>query len=235
MMRLSYLLLMTVWLLAQWVCAQAPTVQTEGGLKFHADARGNHLPDFSFCGYAASEQPIPSVPTRLKLEPSGHDDTQRIAAALKQLASLSRDKDGWHGALELGAGTFHVSGQVELTDERLVIRGAVDDRGALSTTIIATGKSRRALFHLGRQRQPQDAIHQQLVARVTKSTAVGAQRLDVQWNLVFISKPANRSSLKLLRPVSGFTAWVWISFPPMITAAHGWIGSLAHSINRSIA
>ncbi len=25
---------------------------------------GNHLPDYSFCGYAASEQPIPSVPTR---------------------------------------------------------------------------------------------------------------------------------------------------------------------------
>ncbi len=99
---------------------QLPTVQTEGGLRFASDSRGNRLPDYAYCGYRASDEPLPDVPTRLLIEPSGEDDTQRLQAALEELSSMPADPNGWHGALELAPGEFSVSGSIALESDGIV-------------------------------------------------------------------------------------------------------------------
>ncbi len=43
---------------------------------------------------------------RLRIEPSGHDDTRQLQQAIIQLSQLPADDHGWHGALELAAGEF---------------------------------------------------------------------------------------------------------------------------------
>ena len=156
-----------------------PTVQTEGGLKLAADERGNRLPDYAYCGYRASEQALPNVTARLRLMPSGQDDTQRIQAALSALADLPVDDQGWHGALELSAGEFHVSGTIEIDRDHIVLRGTRDERGENLTTIIATGLSRRPLIALGQRPNVSEPRFDDQRMRPKMVLPVGSK--EIQW------------------------------------------------------
>ncbi len=128
---------------------QLPQVQTEGRLQFNTDISGNRMPDYAYCGYRASEEPLPQVSTRLRIEPSGRDDTLRLEEAIASLAAMPLDKAGWRGALQLGAGTFYVSGAIGLEQNGIVLRGMLDERGQSLTTIVATGQARRPLITMG--------------------------------------------------------------------------------------
>ncbi len=60
----------------------------DGRLKYHADAQGNCIPDFSRAGYGTGNCPLPDVPVRLTLEPESGDQTKRIQDALDTLAKM---------------------------------------------------------------------------------------------------------------------------------------------------
>lgn len=101
--------------------------------------------DFSYAGAFASEAAIPSVAAAVRVRPSGGDDTTLLQRALEETAKRAGTSAK---ALELGAGTYRVSGQLRIPGG-VVMRGhSVDD-----TTVVATGVSRRALIVVGSSRE----------------------------------------------------------------------------------
>jgi hypothetical protein len=125
--------------------AQTPPVTfgRDGKLVYRADERGNRVPDFSHCGYAGADRPIPRVAVRVTVAPGEGDDGGRIQRAIDHVASLPVGEDGFRGAVLLLPGKFQVAGQVQINASGVVLRGSGAVEGG--TTIVATGLDRRPL------------------------------------------------------------------------------------------
>lgn len=113
--------------------------------------KGDTIIDYSYAGYKASEEPIPSIPTVATLEPlpgspaatkstegrlaypEGPDSLARIQAALDNIAARGPADDGYRGALLLTRGTYYVNGQLTLKSG-VVLRGEGD--GAEGTVLV---------------------------------------------------------------------------------------------------
>ena len=59
------------------------------------DEHGNRVPDFSTCGYAGGDRPIPDAPVRVVVAPVAGDETARIQKAIDYVASLPAGYQ-WH-------------------------------------------------------------------------------------------------------------------------------------------
>ena len=68
---------------------------------YDADAHGNRVPDFSTCGYAGGDRPIPDAPVRVVVSPVTGDETARIQKAIDYVAGLPADTNGLRGAVLL--------------------------------------------------------------------------------------------------------------------------------------
>lgn len=124
-----------------------PLSQAQGGkLVYVADSLGNRIPDFSFCGYMASEKEIPDVPVKVVVPVSKEDATVRIQAALDYVASLPADKDGFRGAVLLQKGTYEISGSLKITVSGVVLRGSGMLAGG--TILKGTGTTRETLIRI---------------------------------------------------------------------------------------
>ncbi|KAI1444486.1 hypothetical protein F5Y02DRAFT_156581 [Annulohypoxylon stygium] len=89
------------WLLALGQCASAADIDW-ANIK---NKRGDKLPDFSFCGYHASDAALPSAsrPSTTTIKASSKDQTSDIQAALNKASAAGG------GVVELAAGTFQIS------------------------------------------------------------------------------------------------------------------------------
>ncbi len=121
-----------------------PLSFNKGQLNYTPDTQGNRIPDFSYCGYMASEKPIPTVPVKVIVPVSKGDATLRIQAALDYVASLPVDANGFRGAVLLQKGTYEVLGQLRITASGIVLRGS----GVNETTITGAGTGRLALIKI---------------------------------------------------------------------------------------
>ncbi|MFT3844240.1 MAG: DUF6298 domain-containing protein [Lacibacter sp.] len=121
-----------------------PLYSAKGKLVYTADAQGNRIPDFSYCGYKASEQPIPDVAVKVVVPVAKGDATLRIQSALDYVASLPADANGFRGAVLLQKGTYEVFGQLRITASGVVLRGS----GINTTTIVGAGTGRLALIKI---------------------------------------------------------------------------------------
>lgn len=93
-----------------------PTAQWTGIIT----SRGDRIPDFSFCGYRASEQPLPSnktVAAIISLAAQAGEQRTRIQNALNAAAASGG------GVVALGAGVFAVSPRLKIASG-VVLRGA---------------------------------------------------------------------------------------------------------------
>ena len=99
-------------------------VGTNGVLQYTPDSLGNQVPDFSYCGYAASEKKIPSVGAIVFVPLAKGDATFRIQSAIDYLSRQPLDKDGFRGAVQLEKGTYAIAGQLKISHSGIVIRGA---------------------------------------------------------------------------------------------------------------
>lgn len=106
--------------------------------------------DFSFAGYQAGAEPLPSVAAVISVRPTGQDDTALLQSAIDHVAALPLDAQGFRGAILLRPGRFHVAGQLRLNAGGIVLRGS----GVASTTIVADGQSRRTLIKIGGASDP---------------------------------------------------------------------------------
>lgn len=130
--------------------AQAPAQQREAPaavsfgrdrtLAYLTDARGDRVPDFSYCGYAMGERPIPDAPVRVVVPPRPGDQTRRIQAAIDHVSALPPDAAGLRGAVLLLPGRHEVNGALVIRASGVVLRGS-----GRETQLIAAGTDRRTL------------------------------------------------------------------------------------------
>ncbi|KAK6075131.1 hypothetical protein SCUP234_07834 [Seiridium cupressi] len=114
MMRVSYLYLIES-VLAVVRCTFAATVDWTT----ISNDRGDRLPDFSFCGYHASNELLPStsVAPSVILSPAGGDQTSDIQSALDKIATSGG------GVVKLDQGTFHISSGLTVPSNT-ILRGS---------------------------------------------------------------------------------------------------------------
>lgn len=149
-----FLILAAVFGLQQVLWAQKPVKPApllplyvdKGKLMYTPDTLGNRVPDFSYCGYKASEQPIPNVDIKIVVPVTKGDATMRIQSALDYVASLPAGANGFRGAVLLQKGVYEVFGQLRITASGVVLRGSgMDEKG---TTIVGAGTGRLALIKI---------------------------------------------------------------------------------------
>lgn len=121
-------------------------------LEYGAYPNGDRVPDYSWCGYKLSTEPIPTVPAVITVAPpaDGSDATQLLQQAIDHVASMPLQADGFRGAIELEAGTFHVGGQLLIRHSGIVLRGAAPTTSgtASSTELLAEGFSKDELIRV---------------------------------------------------------------------------------------
>jgi hypothetical protein len=121
-----------------------PLSFNKGQLVYSPDILGNRIPDFSYCGYMASEKTIPTIPVRVIVPVAKGDATLRIQSAIDHIASLPVDANGFRGAVLLQKGAYEIFGQLRITASGIVLRGS----GVNETTIIGAGTGRLALIKI---------------------------------------------------------------------------------------
>jgi len=146
------LLLIFTWVaFASFASAQSqvPWVRmgSDGRLIYKFDAQGNHIPDFSNCGYGGGGVPIPDVPVKATVEPGMGDAGARIQAAIDAVSELPAAADGFRGAVLLKKGRYPVAGQIRIVASGVVLRGEGQDSDG--TVIVATGTGQRSLIVIG--------------------------------------------------------------------------------------
>ena len=124
---------------SEWVFYDA-----KGNLQYKADARGNHIIDFSHAGYADGGVAIPIVPIQLTVTPSGGDDTAAIQSALSVVESMTPGPNDFRGAVLLQSGNFTVSTPLRLGKSGVVLRG--NGSGVGGTVLTMTGPPFRLLM-----------------------------------------------------------------------------------------
>jgi hypothetical protein len=126
------------------VYAQPSVQYKNGNLIYLADERGNRLPDYSYCGYGASNREVPVLmPTVAVKAPEG-DATQVLQQAIDEMALRVPDKNGHRGVILLKEGTYRVSGSLRIRVSGIVLRGVHPH----TTRLIKTGKGREALIYI---------------------------------------------------------------------------------------
>jgi Family of unknown function (DUF6298) len=131
---------------AQKIVRPAPLFSDKGKLMYTPDSLGNRIPDFSYCGYKASEQTIPNVAVKVVVPVTKGNATLRIQSALDYVANLPLDATGFRGAVLLQKGTYEVLGQLQINVSGVVLRGSGMD--ASGTTIIGAGTERTTLIKI---------------------------------------------------------------------------------------
>ncbi len=121
-----------------------------GKLVYARTAKGDRIPDFSYAGYEGGGVALPHVAAKRTVAPSGQDDTAAIQSAIDAVSAMP-PVDGFRGAVELAAGTFHCSGTIAITASGVVLRGA--GAGKDGTTVMMTGAPHLALRMAGQLEQ----------------------------------------------------------------------------------
>jgi hypothetical protein len=122
------------------------SLNTGGTLVYTPDAQGNRIPDFSYCGYMAGEQPIPDAPVRIVVPVIKGDATPFIQAALDEVSALQPDKHGIRGAVLLQKGHYEIAGSLVVRASGVVLRGSgMNEAG---TVLTGTGADRQTLIRI---------------------------------------------------------------------------------------
>ncbi len=171
----------------------------QGKLTYHADARGNRCPDFSFAGYD-NGRALPAVPVKVTVTPEKGDATARIQAAIDHVSALPADKGGFRGAVLLLAGRHEVAGRLKLHTGGVVLRG--QGNGDKGTVVVATGTDRRTLIQI---RGKNDAVVAAPTTIADGFVPVGASSFKVKsadglkvGDTVFVDHPSTKEWIAAL-------------------------------------
>lgn len=203
----------------------------DGKLVYAPDELGNRIPDFSYCGYMASDEPIPEATVRVVVPVKPGDATSRIQAALDYVAGLPADKNGVRGAVLLNKGVYHVDGSLIIKGSGVILRGS--GMGAEGTALIGEGKDRETLIKiLGKGDK-----HQAKSIKITdgyvpvNAMTVHADGTDLKvGDMVIIHRPSTQAWINKLKTNNfggGLTALAWkpgereIYWDRKVTAVNG--------------
>ncbi|KAI1382430.1 hypothetical protein F4677DRAFT_458543 [Hypoxylon crocopeplum] len=163
----NYILALATWVLALGQCGLAVNVDWTT----ITNKRGDHLPDFSFCGYHASDKELPSIsrPTSATLKASSKDQTSQIQTALDKVAASGG------GVVELGPGTFRIS-------PGLTIPNGTTLRGSgIESTHLSVSKLKESIPLIAFGKDPAHRVQPSSTKSITDSyVGVGASTVTVQ-------------------------------------------------------
>jgi hypothetical protein len=108
------------------------------------DANGNRIPDYSYCGYRSSENPIPNAQNVVFVSWRDGDASGIIQRAIDYVAGLKPDIHGIRGAVLLDKGTFLLSKNLMIATSGIVLRGS----GKTETILVKQGVDRSALIKI---------------------------------------------------------------------------------------
>jgi hypothetical protein len=210
-----------------------PLVIAENGvLQYNADEKGNRIPDFSYAGYKAGEQAIPTVAVKVRLPVQAGDATQRIQSALDYVASLPLDKHGFRGAVLLEKGIYTVNGALKINASGVVLRGSgMNERG---TIVLGAGDLRETLITLSgtanaQYQAPVQVAQSYVPVNAMKFTVASTAGLKVG-DQIRVNRPSTKEWIELLGTDhfgGGITALGWkpgtrdIFWDRKITAING--------------
>lgn len=112
-----------------------------------SDKRGNLIPDYSYCGYKASNEQIPWVDVKAFVPHIQGDATAYIQAAIDYVSSLPMDASGFRGAVQLDRGQFQIDGGLQIAASGVVLRGS--GSGEDGTELLGAGQDRTTLIRVG--------------------------------------------------------------------------------------
>ena len=151
-----------------------PIRSAGGHLDYVVDERGNRVPDYSYCGYMASEALIPTVPVKAVVPVAKGDRTADIQAALDYVSSLEADADGFRGAVLLEAGQYEISQTLWIKASGVVLRGSGMMAGG--TEILSTATDRITMIRFQGQ---DDRTYEQALNVADKVVPTGALTIQV--------------------------------------------------------
>ncbi|MEO6520657.1 MAG: hypothetical protein ABIN91_03205 [Mucilaginibacter sp.] len=94
-----------------------------GKLNYKTMDRGDKIMDFSYAGYMGGGVSIPTVPVKVILNPLDGDNTEAIQNAILQVSKMPL-VNGLRGAILLNKGTYSCSGQININNSGVVLRGS---------------------------------------------------------------------------------------------------------------
>ena len=115
-------------------------------LEYKMEPNGDRVPDYSYCGYKASESPLPNVPVKLIIPEKKGDATGLIQSAIDYVSSLPMDANGFRGTILLEKGTFEINGNLLISTSGVVLRGS--GSGDNETILKAKGTHRETLIRV---------------------------------------------------------------------------------------
>jgi hypothetical protein len=186
----------------------------DGKLVYAPDASGDRIPDFSYCGYMASEKAIPNAPVKVVVPVKRGDATLRIQSAINYVASLLPDKNGIRGAVLLEKGKYDVLGSLTINASGVILRGSGN---TLDGTVMVAGGTDRATFirFLGKKDQkvskPVKIINPYVPVNANQLSVVDGSQFKAG-DMVVIRRPCTQSWIEKLGVVSfggGLSALGW--------------------------
>lgn len=131
----------------QKISPDAPIqISEDGRLSYKADANGDRVPDYSYCGFKLSEVPIPDIPVKVIVPMINGDATAKIQAAIDYVSSLPVNKEGFRGAVLLEKGNYQIHGSLTIRSSGVVLRGS--GSGKEETVLVGTGVDRKTLIRI---------------------------------------------------------------------------------------
>lgn len=207
-----------------------PLEFSKGKLTYTADSLGNRIPDFSYCGYKASEQHIPNVDIKIVVPIIKGDATKQIQSAINYVATLPIDATGFRGAVLLQKGVYEVLGQLKISASGIVLRGS----GINETTLLGAGTDRQTLIRIHGKNNQQKSEEVKITdayvpVNAMQFSVADASKLKVG-NKIIIHRPSTKewiSELGTNHFGGGITSLGWkageqdIFFDRMITDVSG--------------
>lgn len=114
----------------------------KGKLSYKTTTQGDRIMDFSHAGYKGGGVALPIVPAKIKIKPSGGEDTKAIQEAIDQVAKMPL-QNGFRGAVELSASVFTCANAIIISKSGIVLRGSGSEKGG--TTIKMVGEPHTAI------------------------------------------------------------------------------------------
>ncbi|MDR2840725.1 MAG: DUF6298 domain-containing protein, partial [Paludibacter sp.] len=195
-----------------WLCISLTAVAFSQKLPA-PDSLGNAIPDFSYCGYRACNEPIPTVDVKIVIPAVQGDATPYFRDAIRKLSLLPVNANGFRGAILLRGGDYKVDGNIRIDASGIVLRGS----GVDVTRLIATGRDRRNLIDIAGYGNP---ITQGDSVRIADSyVPVGAMTFTVDNNnnikvgdKILITRPSTKEWIAALGTAhfgGGLTSLGW--------------------------
>ena len=178
--------------------ALLPISQVKGHLVYAPDSQGNRVPDFSYCGYKASEEIIPDVEVKVVVPVVNGDATTRIQSAVDYVAGLPLDKHGFRGTVLLEKGNYTINGQIKISASGIVLRGNGMNGG---TTLTASGNDRQTLIRItginDKKTSPEEKISDLYVPVNSVTLNINNNGLEVG-DKVVVHRPSTMNWIKIL-------------------------------------